>query len=164
MTTTKKILLPAALVAALGAVPASAHDKPGHAKGPQDERHQPKPQAQQTPKHAKKAKTRAYVAHGLIQAAALTKNADGTYDGTITVDVKRTNKHGRWSKGTSQTFTLDDVKVRFGGGDTEATPGDRVTVFGRVAKVKKAKASTDTPPATTPVVTVRALKIKPPKS
>jgi hypothetical protein len=170
---TKQILLPAALVAALAAVPAQAHDKPegtgkpthpAQAQGPKSTSHTTTTQSTSHPKKSKPTPTRAYVAHGIIQAAALTKNADGTYDGTLTVDVKQTNQHGRWSKKTTQTFTLDNAKVHFGGGETDAKQGDRVTIVGRIAKTKKAKASTDGTTPATPPVTVKSVSIKPPKT
>ena len=45
-----------------------------------------------------------YVAHGTLVSFKLEKNADGTYSGEVTVEVTRTNRHGRVDKGTTRTY------------------------------------------------------------
>ena len=176
--TKRQILLPAVLAAAVAAAPAQAHkpegtDKPQHpaqAKGPKAD-HGSKGKGT-----AKRCAVRAwsYVAHGTVDAApALTANPDGTYDGTLVVDVTRANHHGKAHKGTTQTYTLDDAKVKFAGtpdrnadGKVDAAdvlPGDRVKVKGKITAKRKRCATTATDPATG-VVTVKKVTFKAPKA
>jgi hypothetical protein len=79
----------------------------------------------------------------------LEKNADGTYSGDVTVEVKKTNHHARADKGTTKTYQkteLEKVHVTFGLEDTNSDgsvglddlkPGDRVTLIGRITTLAK---------------------------
>lgn len=90
-----------------------------------------------------------YVASGLLVSWKLEKNADGTYSGEVTVEVKRTNRHGRVDKGTTRTYKekeLENVHVTFGLADTnndgsvgldDLKAGDRVKVIGRITTLRK---------------------------
>jgi hypothetical protein len=162
MKQTKRILLATAAVAVVAAVPASAHgpgDHPEQAKGPKAEKTHGKGQSKRcTPRN------KAYVAKGVVESAALTKNADGTYDGTITVAVSKTNRHGRPHKGTSQTYTLDDARVRLPDADgngtvdgADAQAGQRAMVIGKITVLnKKCDASQFTATVTVRKITLRA--------
>src|SRR3954447_5279142 len=171
MNQTKRILLAAAAVAVAAAVPASAHgpaDHPEQAKGPKSEKTHgnSKSKSKGTSKSCTPRK-KAYVAAGTVEAAALTKNADGTYDGTLTVAVTKTNHHARPHKGTSQTYTLDDAKVKLADADgngtidaADAQPGQRAKVIGKITVLKKRCDAS----AFTPTVTVRKATLRLPKA
>jgi hypothetical protein len=90
-----------------------------------------------------------YVARGVLVSWKLEKNADGTYSGELTVEVKRTNHHARVDKGTTRTYKekeLEKVHVTFGLADTnkdgsvgldDLKAGDRVKVIGRITTLRK---------------------------
>jgi hypothetical protein len=175
-----KALLPAALATtALVATPALAHDKPEHAAKPKHAHGDQKKAEHAADKAERKARRDAkrcapqkvaYVASGTLVSQALTKNADGSYDGTLTADVKRANHHGRSHKSTTQTYTLDDANVKFGGipdrdanGTVDAADlraGDRVKVMGRVTRLKKRCDTT----GFTPTVTIKKVRFHEPKA
>jgi hypothetical protein len=94
-------------------------------------------------------------ASGTLLESALTAGAPGRYGGTIKVDVKRAN-HGA-PKG-EQTYTLTDVKVRFGEGIDPAAPavGSRVKISGKITKIAK-KCSTD---GFEPAITVKRVDVR----
>ena len=139
-----KTLLLVTSLAAFAATPAPAHK-------PADPGAQGKAHRQAHGNHGKakgkanrcKVHARAFIVSGAFEAASLTKNADGSYDGSVTLKVERTNTHAHAHKGTSQTYTLDDAKVRFHVPDRDASgtvdaadprPGDRVKLHGKVTR------------------------------
>lgn len=139
----KTLLLTVAL-AAFAAAPALA-DKPAD-PGSQGKAHK---KAHSNHGKAKgksnrcKVHAHAFIVAGALESASLTKNADGSYDGSVTLKVERTNKHARAHDGTSQTYTLDDAKVGFNVPDRDASgtvdaadlrPGDRVKLHGKVTR------------------------------
>ena len=99
--------------------------------------------------HKCKAHKVGYVASGVLVSWKLEKNADGTYSGEVTVEVKRTNHHGRADKGTTRTYKeieLEKVHVTFGLADTnndgsvgldDLKAGDRVHVIGKITRLRK---------------------------
>jgi hypothetical protein len=158
-----RILVSAVAIVAVAAVPALAKgpdskpDHPAQAKGPKAEK-----------THGKRCKTlkKAYVASGVVESAALTKNADGSYDGTLTVAVAKTNRHGRDHKGTSQTYTLDDARVSLPDADgngtvdaADAQPGQTAKVIGKITVPRKKHCDTTGFAAT---VTVRKVTLRAP--
>jgi hypothetical protein len=96
---------------------------------------------------------------GTLVAAAVTKNADGTYSGTITVNVTKANHKAPTG---SQTYTLDRAKVTFHKGVDAAAPapGSRVKVHGKITALPK-KCSTT---GFTPTVTVKKVDLSQPKA
>ena len=113
----------------------------------------------------------AYVAHGLYVSSELTQVAgadtpelrDDRWDGTIVVDVKRTNKAGRADKGTQKTYTVAGVKVKLADRNDDGTrdqpvAGDRVKVDGKVTKLRGGCDATDFEPT----LTVKSVKFLPP--
>jgi hypothetical protein len=94
-------------------------------------------------------------ASGTLLEATMTAGTPGIYSGTIKVAVKKAN-HGA-PKG-EQTYTLTDVKVRFGEGVDAAAPavGSRVKISGKIKKVAK-KCSTE---GFEPTVTVKRVDVK----
>jgi len=180
-----KLILPAALATtAIAAAPALAHD-PGHHEdqvkghhvhgaddnghhvhGADDNGHHGKAEGKSkrcTPRRV------AYVASGTLASQTLTKNADGTYDGTLTVNVTRSNNHAKSDKGTARTYTLDDARLSFDVPDRDANgtvdaadlrAGDRVKVIGRITRLKKRCDST----GFTPTVTVKKVRFHEPKA
>lgn len=124
----KRIALTAVLGAALIAGPASvdAHHRAGHTKGPKG-----------PPPKAKKCGVvkRGFVVRGTNASFAVTQNADGTYDGSVTLTATRANRHARKSgvnasDSTAETFALDDTKIKLVGvtdgsdPDTTVDPDD----------------------------------------
>jgi hypothetical protein len=71
----------------------------------------------------------AYIAHGTVATWSATQNLDGTWTGSIDVNVKKANHH---AKGAG-TFNLLNTTVRLGDGVTSppASP-DRVVVIGKI--------------------------------
>ena len=94
-------------------------------------------------------------AAGTLLEATMTAGATGSYSGTIKVAVKKAN-HGA-PKG-EQTYTLTDVRVRFGEGVDAAAPavGSRVKVAGKITKRAK-KCSTE---GFEPTVTVKRVDVR----
>jgi hypothetical protein len=79
-----------------------------------------------------------YEASGTLVSSALTKNTDGTYTGTLTVHVTRTNHHASADKGTDVAYALTAARVRFGHGvSNPPAMGDRVKVIGKVTSLAK---------------------------
>lgn len=151
----KKLAILASLAAMAVAVPAQAH-KPDGAPGmgetgaSHSEGKGGKPEgagSKGKKKGHKNRCTRGYIASGLFVEGTLTqtegadteKRRDDRYSGTLTVDVKRGNRHAKSDVGTTKTYTLTDVRVRFAdtNGDgkvDEPAAGDRVKVFGRITR------------------------------
>jgi hypothetical protein len=86
-----------------------------------------------------------YVASGTLVSQTLTKNADGTYSGEVTVEVKRTNHHAAGDKGT-KPYKVEHVHVTFGLTDTntdgsvgldDLKAGDRVKLIGKITALAK---------------------------
>ena len=170
---TTKVFLPAAVAAALVASPAMAHkpddpSKPEHAGKPaQPVKAESDHNGEAKSEGKSNAGTRSYVAAGTLVSQALTKNADGSYDGTLSAAVTKTNKHARAQNGTTQNYTLDNVQLKFNVPDRDANgavdaadlrAGDRVKVTGRITKVKKSD------PTVTPTVTIKKVRFNEPKA
>jgi hypothetical protein len=118
----KRALILALAAAMAIAVPATAKTPPSHpAKS-----------------HRCAAYKVSYRASGTLTTWSLTKGANGTYSGTLTVDVTRANHHARDAKGTSVTYTVTNARVRFGRGVTDPpAAGDHVKLIGRITEVAK---------------------------
>lgn len=159
----KKLALTTALALAALAVPAAAKDHPDHgAKATTKTEHAQKAKAKAETKARKcKAHGIAYVAGGTLESGTLTKNADGTYDGTLTVNVARANHHAKADKATSKTYTLDDARVNLHGQDPAALkPGSRVKLQGKVTKLNKKCDETGVAATTT----IKRASVKDPKT
>jgi hypothetical protein len=88
----------------------------------------------------------AYVASGTLASQKLTKNADGSYSGEVTVEVKRTNHHAAGDQGTTKTYKPENVHITFGLADTNSDgsvglddlkAGDRVKLIGKITALAK---------------------------
>jgi hypothetical protein len=88
----------------------------------------------------------AYVASGTLVSQTLTKNADGTYSGAVTVAVTHTNHHAAGDNNTTKPYTVANVHVTFGLADTNADgsvglddlkAGDRVKLIGKITTLAK---------------------------
>jgi hypothetical protein len=88
----------------------------------------------------------AYVASGTLVSQTLTKNANGSYSGEVTVAVKRTNRHAAGDEGTTKTYKPENVHVTFGLADTNSDgsvglddlkAGDRVKLIGKITALAK---------------------------
>ena len=95
-----------------------------------------------------------YEATGTLVSSALTKNADGRYDGTITVNVTKANHKAPTG---SQSYTLDNAKVKFHHGVDPLVPavGSRVKIHGKITRLNKKCPTT----GFTPTVTVKKVDI-----
>jgi hypothetical protein len=85
-----------------------------------------------------------YVASGTLEAQSLTENANGTYSGSLSVDVTRANRHARGDLGKHE-YTVEDVRVTFGlkdldgdaAGIDDIAAGDRARLLGRITTLAK---------------------------
>lgn len=132
------------------AVPAGAH--PGNANHPESGK-RPSGANHLSQSHRCKPHDVAYVEAGTVDsstASTLAANADGTWSGTLVVDVTSTNHWAKPDKGTTVSYTFNNVKlrVRFDGATTGFTAGERVKLIGKLATV--AKKCTALSPAATP--------------
>jgi hypothetical protein len=85
----------------------------------------------------------------LTVPGALVANSDGTYSGTLTVLVKRTNRHARADKGATVIYTLVNARVKFGHGVDKIAPaiGTKAYLKGTITFLPK-KCGTSTPTIT----------------
>lgn len=143
------------LVAAIGAlaitVPAAA--AAGNSDHPTGADH---PNGASHPSHSHKCKPHnvAYIESGTVDtttASTLAQNSDGTWSGTLVIDVTRTNHWAKADKGTTVTYTFTNAKlrVRLDGSTSGFTGGERVKLIGKLAAVAKKCPALD--PAATPV-------------
>lgn len=119
----------AAVGAMLVAVPAAAHPG-GNSNGTHG----------QSGSHSHKcqAHNRAYVEGGTVDsttASTLAQNTDGTWSGTLVVDVTHANHAARADKGQTVTYTFTNapVNVVFDNGSTGFTAGEPVQLIGKIA-------------------------------
>ena len=126
-----------ALAAAAGtlaiAVPATAHPGPGDHPADAD------PGSQS---HKCRPHDVGYVESGIVDAgtpSTLAQKSDGSWSGTLVVDVTRSNHWAKVDKGTTVTETFTDAKlrVRFDGTTSGFTAGERVHLIGNVPLVAK---------------------------
>jgi hypothetical protein len=176
----KKLVMVATLAALAAAVPAQANKGGDRAGGPSADRagKAQKQGAREGKGDRGAARSRsctprrtAYVAAGLYVSSTLEQVAgastptlrDDRYDGTLVVDVKRSNKAARADNGTQKTYTLDDARVRFADRNDDGTrdqpvAGDRVKVDGKVTKLRGGCDAS----AFTPQLTIAKVKFLPP--
>src|SRR4051812_35961130 len=102
-----KKLFPVALIAAAAiVVPAQANN--GHSHSNTVKNHS------QANSHKCKPHKVGWIVKGTLVSQSLTKNTDGTYSGTVNIDVTKTNSHAKAEKGkTNSQYTLDHVKAKF---------------------------------------------------
>jgi len=126
----KAVTLVAAAGALAIAVPAAAH--PNGSNHPNGSDH-PNGNAQNS--HRCAPHNVAYIVAGTVaDGTSMTQDSGATtWSGTLVVTVAHTN---HWAKGTSGTFTLSGVKVKFAGGATTFTTGERVKVIGKLPVVR----------------------------
>ena len=141
-----KKLFPVALIAAAAIVVPAQASKPAD-PGSQGKSHTTVKNHSQSNSHKCKPHKVAWVVKGTLVSQALTKNSDGTYSGTVNIDVTKTNKHAKAEKGkTNAQYTLDHVKAKFIVTDqpptgtideTDLRPGDRVKLIGKITTLSK---------------------------
>lgn len=143
----RKLMMVSATVGALAvAVPAIAQaDKGGNPAKPG--------KTHPAQSHKCKAHNVAYVESGTIDAttASTLAGSNGTWSGTLVVDVKGSNHAAKGDRGKTVTysFTTAKLRVRLGHGVTGFTAGERVQLIGKLATV--GKKCTPLSPAATPV-------------
>jgi hypothetical protein len=148
MTVKAKVAMLASAAGALAiAVPAAAHPGPNHHNNGNHGNGNGEGKS-----HKCKPHNTGYIESGTVDvatASTLAMNTDGTWSGTLVVDVTRTNHWAKGAKGTTvtTTFTNAELKVHFDGGTSGFTGGERVKVIGKLAVVGK-KCPALTPPAT----------------
>lgn len=134
----------ATLVATVGAfavtVPAVAHPGPAH-----------QPDNASHPSHKCAPHKVGYIESGTVDSATastLAANPDGTWSGTLVVNVKHANHWAKADKSTTVTYTFTNAKlhVHFDGGTTGFASGEHVQLIGKLATVSK-KCSALTPAA-----------------
>lgn len=102
----------------------------------------------------------AYIASGQFVSWAATQSGSGTWTGTITVHVTRSNHHAASDKQGDVTYTLSNTKVSFGAGANPPVAGDSVHLIGSISEAAKRC----TPSGSAQPVTVRKLHIRAAKS
>lgn len=136
-----------AIGALAAAVPAAAH--PGgnshaksHVKG-----------SSPSQSHRCRPHNRAYIESGTVDAttpSTLAQNSDGTWSGTLVVDVTRADRAARSDKGQTVTYTFSsaNLNVAFDGSSTGFSAGERVKLIGKLAESPKrcTSASNDATP------------------
>jgi hypothetical protein len=138
----------AAAGALVAAVPAAAHPGPGDHPGRGNH-------GSKGAEHSRKCDHKVgYVEGGTIDAttaSTLAQNADGTWSGTLVVDVTRANHWARADKGKTVTYTFTNatLKVHFDGGATAGTftAGERVHLIGKLSAAGKHCTAPSTPAA-----------------
>jgi len=95
----------------------------------------------------------------LTTAGTLTANTDGTYSGSLTVQVTKTNNHAKTYKRTTQSYTLNHARVSFGHHVSTTAPaaGSRANLKGTITTESK-KCGTFTPTITIVKVELHAAK------
>lgn len=79
----------------------------------------------------------AYIVSGTLVSQTLSKNADGTYSGTLEVEVTHTNHHAVKGK---ISYPVSKVHVTFDNGSVslaDITAGDRVKAIGKITTLSK---------------------------
>jgi hypothetical protein len=138
----KKLLIGTALAATL-AIPGASLAKA------------PPPKAQKCQPQAV-----AYVVSGTLVSGSLTANSDGTYSGSLTVHVMKTNDHAKADKGVDKSYMLDHAKAKLHGENPAAlTANSRVNLSGTITTLAKKCDHT----GFTPTITIKKADIKPPK-
>jgi len=131
------------------AVPAAAHPGPGdHHSGSS---HSQATEHSKRSEHSRKCMAHhpAFVESGTVDSttpSTLAKNADGTWSGTLVLDVTRTNHWARADKSKTVTYTFTNAKltVKFDNGTTGFTAGERVKLIGHIAAEGRHCTSTGT--------------------
>jgi hypothetical protein len=120
---------------------------------------QAKPPKPVTP-HKCQTHTVSYIVSGTLDSGSLTANTDGSYNGSLTVFVKTTNKHAKADKGTHAIYTLTNAKVKLHGENPAAlVANSRVNLEGTITTLAKSCNQT----GFTATVTITKADIKPPK-
>ena len=119
---------------------------PEHPKHPEHPAHPSHPHHPAKPHHPGRShkctpRDVAYVASGTLVSQTLSKNADGSYSGTVTVTVTHTNRHAAGDEGMTKTYTLTDGRVKLDVADVnhngsigleDLQAGDRVKLIGDI--------------------------------
>lgn len=132
MTLNRKIGTLVALGAMAVAVPAAAHpggNPNGHGNSGSHS-------------HKCQAHNRAYVESGTVDSttpSTLAQNSDGTWSGTLVVDVTRANRAARGDRGQTVTYTFTNaaLDVAFDNGSSGFTAGEPVRLIGKIAATAK---------------------------
>jgi hypothetical protein len=145
----KKVALLATLGALLVAIPAAA---------------KPAPHASVWHRHhlhhrgcwAREAR---YRAAGTLSGWALTENADGTYSGTVTVNVLKGDRHAQGNVGTATTYTVSQVRVILHRGVSDPpAAGSRIRLLGRITAIPARCTALDA--GFTPTITIHRIEVR----
>jgi hypothetical protein len=134
-----------------GSANRSHHDNGGKGaghKGDHGSGHPGQPSKPGHPGNSHKCKPHSvgYVASGTLVSQTLTKNADGTYSGEVTVKVTHTNHHAHGDLEATKAYTVERVHVTFGLADTnkdgavgpdDLKEGDRAKLIGKITALAK---------------------------
>lgn len=95
----------------------------------------------------------AYIVSGTLVSDTLTKDAHAnTYSGQVTVKVTHVNRHARAVLGQTETYTLQNARVRGSIAVTALKPGDRVKLIGKTASAQRKCESSATMPTITKLI------------
>jgi hypothetical protein len=88
----------------------------------------------------------AYRAAGTLTNWGLTQNADGTWSGSVSIDVIHGDRHAGGQVGTTTTYTVTDARVHFGPRATDPPAANsRIQVIGRALVLRKRCTGTGSP-------------------
>jgi hypothetical protein len=151
----------AALVAAAGAlavaVPAAAH--PGSSNHPNGTDN-PGTNHAQSKSHRCAPHNVAFIVSGAVaDGTSMTQDTGATtWSGTLVVTVAHTN---HWAKGTSGNYTVSNVKVKFDGGTSTFSTGEKVQVIGKLAVVRSHGKNSCTNPGAASTPTIKMIVVHP---
>ena len=122
----KKLIVIAALVSAVVAAPVQAKQPKGPKPAPPATSHKCQPHAV------------SYEVAGTLVSGSLTLNSDGTYSGSLTVQVTNANKHARIDRNTDKAYTIANARVNLHGANPAAlVAGSRVKLEGKLTALAK---------------------------
>jgi hypothetical protein len=103
----------------------------------------------------------AYIVSGALVSDTLSKSESGdTYSGQVVVEVTHTNRHARSARGETETYTVQDARVRGPIAVEALKQGDEVKLIGKIASMAPKCES----PTITPAITITKLVFHAPHS
>lgn len=103
----------------------------------------------------------AYIVSGTLVSDTLSKSESGdTYSGQVVVEVTHTNRHARSARGETETYTVQDARVRGPIAVEALKQGDEVKLIGKIASMAPKCES----PIITPAITITKLVFHAPHS
>lgn len=105
----------------------------------------------------------AYIVSGTLVSDTLSKSETAnTYSGQVVVEVTHTNRHARSARGETETYTVQDARVKGPIAVEALKQGDKVKLIGKITSIApKCESSTFTPAITITKLVFHAPHSKP---